>query len=364
MRSTFRCFAFVACLVCSRGVGAEPEAPKVENPEATAAKHVVRLIETQSLGKWAIDDARAKQLLQAFIARLDPHKLIFLQSDWTEFQEHEKLLDDQLKAGDLSFVKQVFRRFHLRAGESHLLGLGALDQEHDFTAEDVWPFPFADFAGDRLAIAERWRLRLKGEILFEKANDSSLEAAKAFLRERYENSDLHRRCMTVNYLESSIIDVLCSICDPEQAYLGPEENPSQFTKGLIGPKYVLNLRLWPLRLDRPCIREVAPARYYIQQIPVLQHADLHRLIAWDLVAMRPPAGKTQHLVGICHYEPWALSRALEACGNSPEVVLELQHPTTLERKSVTWPQSEKKNKVTPFAHFGPLKPQPQSVLVK
>lgn len=364
MPTPMRWFVFVAYLVCSRGIGAEPAVPKTDNPEATAAKHVVRLLENESLGKWVIDDARAKQLLQSFIARLDPHKLICLQSDWMEFQEQEKLLDDQLRAGDLSFVKQVYRRFHLRAGEAHQLAMGALEQKHDFTTDDVWPFPCDDFARDKAALAERWRLRLKGEILFEKANDSTLEEAKMFLRERYENSDLYRRCLTEDYLESSFIDKLCNTCDGDQGYYSPDEQLQYNNKTVRGPKYTLNLLLVPVHFDRPCIRGLGYLHFATKQTPTVRTADLPNLINWEVVAIRTTAGKTHHLVGIWQYEPWAFARAIAAVGDSPEVVLELQHPATLQRKSVAWTQSEKTKLTTNFAHFAPLKPQPQSVLIK
>lgn len=84
MRTPLRWFVFVACLLCSRWIGAEPALPKTDNPEARAAKLLVRLLETESLGKRAIDDARAKQLLQSFMALLDPQKVILLQSERTE----------------------------------------------------------------------------------------------------------------------------------------------------------------------------------------------------------------------------------------------------------------------------------------
>lgn len=362
MHTPSRWIALVACLFSASATGAEPAADKIDNPEALAAKTVVRILETAPLVKSTIDDAQAKELLQSFIARLDPHKLIFLQSDWSEFQEHEKLLDDQLRAGDLSFVKRLYRRFHLRAGEGHRLAMRALEEKHDFTTDEVWPFPYADFARDNSALAERWRLRLKGEILFEKANESSLAEAQTFLRERYENSDLHRRCLTENYLESSLIDELCKFGGPWQGYDGPDEN--LYFKSLRGPKYALNLRLWPLRQDRPCIRDMGLMQFTTRQTPTLRNTDFPTLIGWDVVALRTAAGKTHHLVGICQFEPWALQRVVTAVGDSRDVILELQHPATLQRTSVLWTQSEKKNQRSLFAQFKALSPQPQSVLVK
>lgn len=357
MRTHVHCVLLVVLLGC-QAIAVEPAAAPADL-ETQAAKIAAHSLETQGLIKWPVDDTRAKLLLHAFIAQLDPHKLVFLRSDWAEFQEHEKQLDEQIKAKDLSLVKRVFERFHTRAAAAHNLALAALAQKHDWTTDDVWPFPYADYAADKAALAERWRLRLKGEILFEKANDSSLDAALAFLRQRYETSDLHRRCLTENYLQSSLIDQLCKTCDPQQGYLGPEEN--LYFKSLRGPKYTLNLRL-QAHQDRATIQPTVQY-YVIQRSPTLRLADYPNLFGWDLVAIRD-GGKTHHLVGIHNYEPWALQRAIVAIGNSQEVILELQHPQTMQRKTFAWQQTEKKSKFSSLAHLPPLSPRPRETPAK
>lgn len=358
MRTHTRCVVLLTLLACRAAITAEPATPPPD-PEAQAAKVAAHLLETQGLVNWPVDDARAKLLLQRFIAHLDPHKLIFFRSDWVEFQEQEKVLDDQIKAKDLSFAKRVFERFHTRAAAAHELAIAALSPKHDWTTDEVWPFPYTDYAADKAALAERWRLRLKGEILFEKANDSSLESAVAFLRQRYETSDLHRRCLTEDYLQSTLIDQLCKACDPEHGYLGPDEN--LYFKSLRGPKYTLNLRL-QAHQDRASIRP-AVQYYVIHQMPTLRLADYPNLFGWDLVAIRD-GGKTHHLVGVHNYEPWALQRVIVAVGNSLEVTLELQHPQTMQRKSVAWQQAEKKSRLSSFAFLPPLSPRPRETPAK
>lgn len=361
MHTLVRPVGVLLLLGCTVAIAAEPPATQPD-PEAQAAKVVALLLETQGVVRWPVDDARAKLLLHAFIAHLDPHKLIFWQSDWAEFQEQEKLLDDQIKAQDLSFVKRVFERFHSRAAVAHQLALQASEQKHDWTSDEAWPFAYTDYAADKAALAERWRLRLKGEILFEKANESSLESAVAFLRQRYETSDLHRRCLTEDYLQSTLIDQLCKTCDPRQLYLSPEETLIFNDRLLRGPKYRLNLLL-QAHQDRPSIRPTV--NYYkIQKLPTLRLADYPDLYGWDLVAIRAPGGQTHHLVGIQNYEPWALQRAIVAVGNSPEVILELQHPRTMLRKSVAWQQADNQGRLSVFAVLPALSPRPPEPTAK
>jgi hypothetical protein len=328
---------------------AAPELPQVaaqqvEVETARAAKVVVHLLEKQALAKWTVDDARAKELLRALIAQLDPHRLYFLAADWQEFAGHETSLDDQLKAGDLSFVKLVLQRFHLRAAAVQPLIQRALQENHDFTREEFWPFPYAGFARNQTELEERWRLRIKGELLFEKANETSLGDATKFLQQRYDTLALHQRSLSESYLQATYLDLLCKVCDRQQGYLGEDEFSHFRGKAYRGPKYTLNLRLWPWHQDRPKVWSV-----------ISHQVDPEELVGWDVVAIRTLGGPTHHLVGVGNYEPWPLQRAVNAIGDSAEVVLELQHPNTLQRKSLLWPQTEVKSGSTRI-YIAPLQP--------
>jgi hypothetical protein len=317
------------------------------DPEATAAKLVIRLLETESLKKWPVDDARATQLLKAFVAHLDPQRLYFLQSDWTEFQTHEKSLDNQLREGDLSFVKLVLQRFRTRAREAQKLTTTALQTKHDFTLDETWPFPYDGFAVDQGALAERWRLRIKGELLFERANDSTPAEAVSFLKQRYDNSWLHIQSVTEDRAQEIFLDALCNSIDPHQNYFSPDFLDSmRVIISLRWPKYWSNLRLVPLREGVPHIRGLT--------LPLAGLAGQEEFIGWDLVAIRAGAA-THHLVGACNYEADALRRALVAGGKFSEVILELQHPQTLQRKSLAWTQTKSPDSGG-FSYPGPLKP--------
>ena len=312
----------VASCFASSTLATEPR-----NYETMTARLVVVLLETQSLAKWRVDDALGKKLLAEYIARLDPHKLYFLDSDWREFQKRESSLDDQLKAGDLSFVKLVGERLKTRTAEAHELTQRALQAKHDFTLDETWPFPFDGFAADRAQLAERWRLRIKGETLFERANNASLPEATRFLQGRYESAQGQLKAFGIDVLQGLYFETLCKICSPHDEYWSEALMETMRGSSLGRLTHSPRLRLTPDG-DRVVIRDILP--------PHNDAKTLREIYGWHLIAVHAEPNKVCHMVGIQYYDPQRTS-VWQQLRDATDVTLELQHPKTMQRKTITWP---------------------------
>jgi carboxyl-terminal processing protease len=133
------------------------------------------------LAKPEINDELSKKLFQRFLKDLDPAKLYFLKSDIEEFKKHETELDDQLLQGDISFAYTVYDRFVTRFGERMKLIEELVNDRHDFTVKEYLPTEFDDleFARGEDELRERWRKRIKFDLLIQRLGSKPVAKASA-----------------------------------------------------------------------------------------------------------------------------------------------------------------------------------------
>ena len=117
---------------------------------------------------------------------LDPAKLYFLKSDIEEFKKDESDLDDQLHDGDLDFAYKVYERFTQRVEERQKLIDELVNGKHDFTAKESLDTDYdkLDYASNQDEVRERWRKRIKFDLLMQKVAEKPLpddEAKKKVL---------------------------------------------------------------------------------------------------------------------------------------------------------------------------------------
>ncbi len=149
---------------------AELNAPKA--PDRQVALLISALLREDHLSKRGLDDEMSHRCLTSFLKTLDPMKIYFLQSDVAEFQKDRDNLDDMLLRGDISFGHRVFKRYLQRVDERMKDVDELLKGEFDFTLDEkiVIDPDAARYAVDAKEAKERWRKRLKLDILALKAS--------------------------------------------------------------------------------------------------------------------------------------------------------------------------------------------------
>src|SRR5262249_52763689 len=123
---------------------------------------------------------------------LDPQKVYFEKADVDEFQGQAKTLDDKIKEGNLDFAQLVFDRYMKRADERLATVLELLKEKPDFTVdESINDDPEqVDYPANGAEAKERWRKRIKFDLLQLKLDKIEGEEAANRLRIRYR--DRHR----------------------------------------------------------------------------------------------------------------------------------------------------------------------------
>ena len=120
----------------------------------------------------------------------------------------------------MSFALLAGRTFTRRVQQATKWGEAFLSNEHDFNADEEFDLKPEQFPVGMRALRERWRLRVKHDLLAQRAIGLTEQQAVEKLRARYrriarENSDSDERELLELFLDS-----LARTYDPHSAYLG------------------------------------------------------------------------------------------------------------------------------------------------
>jgi carboxyl-terminal processing protease len=197
--------------------------------DAKVALRVSEFLQEGHVSRYKLDDEISRRmfrtLLMERIGGLDPTKVYFTAADIEEFRKHETTLDDEILKGDLSFAYQVLERFRQRMKERLVLVEEFVNAEHDFAADEFLSTDYdkIDYATTQEEMRERWRKKVKLDLLQQRLEKKPLPEAEQKLRvlKRYRNlSDTWGRTDSDEVLEI-YLNALTTSFDPHTNYMSP-----------------------------------------------------------------------------------------------------------------------------------------------
>ncbi|MHC4405652.1 MAG: S41 family peptidase, partial [Planctomycetota bacterium] len=211
-------------LVCS-GLRPTAGAEKLEpGPrDGWTAKAVAKLLDGSHLSRHPLDDQISERCLNLFLETLDPWKMYLEQSDVDAFMLQKNDLDDQVRRGDTRFAYTVFHTLLERADQRVKLAEELLGIRHDFGLDEkVLIDPdLTRYARSKEEAREKWRKRVKLDLLSLKADGIEGEKAVQKLSRRY-RSRLQRLHQTNNDdLLEIFLTALATAFDPHSGYMSP-----------------------------------------------------------------------------------------------------------------------------------------------
>lgn len=220
-RSTFRPLTLVAIMgLLVVVLGAQAPAPTPV--DQLTAQVVVQLVEQGHMAKPKIDDATAKKWCKNFLKKLDPQKVYFEKGDINEFMAEATTLDDKIREGNIDFARKVFDRFLKRSDERLATVKEFLAQKPDFTKDesiDDDPDRY-DFPANADEAKERWRKRIKLDLLLLKTNDKVVgEDAVKKLTIRYKDRSRMFHQFDTSELLEVYLTALTETFDPHSSYM-------------------------------------------------------------------------------------------------------------------------------------------------
>jgi carboxyl-terminal processing protease len=219
------------------GTPAWGEAKAPSEDERKAAQIVGRLMERGHISRHKVDDEISQRMFKAYLRIYDPLKLYFLQSDVDEFQAQSNKLDDDIKGSNaapgraadadvprMNFAFDVYNRFLQRLDESIVWANEFADAEHDFNKEEsiVVDPKSAEYAKTSEEAKERWRARIKYELLTFIVDGKTLAEARERIHKRYRNLKTRWHELDSGEVVEMYLSTLTSSFDPHSTYMSPE----------------------------------------------------------------------------------------------------------------------------------------------
>ncbi|HID76398.1 MAG TPA: tail-specific protease, partial [Planctomycetaceae bacterium] len=200
---------------------AEPVAPTARDRQI--ALIVRELLKREHLTKRDVDDEISERCLTTFLKTLDPAKVYFYQQDVDAFMRHKDDLDDQIKRGDVGFAYDVFATFLKRVDQR----VGWVDEllrmKHDFTVQEqmVIDPDIATYASSEAEAREKWRKRIKYDLLVLKADGIEGQEAIDKLTRRYHSFGRRMHQTDNDELLEMYLTSLTTAYDPHTTYMSP-----------------------------------------------------------------------------------------------------------------------------------------------
>ena len=184
---------------------------------------VAHLMDRDHLSDLRVDDKTSQRAFEKFIESLDAMKLFFLQSDIDEFSRERFSIDDYVKKGELGWARKVFDRFLQRVKERIAVAQQYVDAEHNFTLDETMvrdPDKMV-YATSVAEANERWRKRVKYDMLLQITDDVTQEEAIEKLHKRYRSIRRNWEQTDSDELLEMFLSALTMSFDPHSSYMSP-----------------------------------------------------------------------------------------------------------------------------------------------
>jgi carboxyl-terminal processing protease len=202
-------------------VSARPDDPSRED-RRIAIMVASRLNQTH-LSEMRIDDEISRRAFEMFLKTLDPMKLFFLQSDVDELAVDKESIDDHVKSGNVRLAKRIFDRFLERVVQRIAVAQTYVDQEHDFTIDEtmVRDPDKMTYATSTDEADERWRKRVKYDMLSQIADDVEYDEVVEKLHKRYRGIRRNWEQTDNDELLEMFLTSITMSFDPHSSYMAP-----------------------------------------------------------------------------------------------------------------------------------------------
>jgi len=202
-------------------VQADPTGPRPSDRHV--AFIVTTLLPREHLTRHPLDGEISQRMLQLFLKSLDPMKMYFMQSDIDGLMAHQNELVDKVRKGDISLAYKIFGLYLQRLDERVQMVDEILKVDPDFTLKEtiVIDRDAARYSADLNDAREKWRKRIKYELLSLKVDKTEGQAAKDKLTRRYHSLSKRMHQTDAEELLEMYLNAMTSSFDPHTNYMSP-----------------------------------------------------------------------------------------------------------------------------------------------
>ena len=192
--------------------------------EQETAKLVASMISKYHISQKPLDDRISAMLVSRFVKELDPQKLYFLKSDVDDLARYRDHLDELLKVGKVDFAHEVFALYLKRLDERLAVAQKFIDVPHDFSIDESLSVDGDDlpWAADVKEANERWRKRIKYDLLTLHFEKTAVDDGRKRLHKRYDTLKKYWHNTEDNEVLEMFLSSLAHCFDPHSSYMSPQ----------------------------------------------------------------------------------------------------------------------------------------------
>ncbi|QDU62751.1 Tail-specific protease precursor [Planctomycetes bacterium Pan216] len=187
------------------------------------ARRVCLIMQQGHISGLAIDDTISRRVHGHFLEMFDPLKLYFMQEDIDGFENGVLNHDEDTIQGDLTFPFAVYQRFLKRLDQRVGWAREFAKNDFDFDKEEeiVLDPDTATYAKTEEESKDRWRRRVKYELLQLMIDGKTEEEARERIDRRYRNHKRRWHQINNEELAEMFLTSVANSFDPHSAYMSP-----------------------------------------------------------------------------------------------------------------------------------------------
>ncbi len=191
-----------------------------------ATEIILHIIDTYHYKKKPLDDELSSEILDNYLASLDPNRSFFLQSDITSFDTYRYLFDDALEEANLDLAFEIFKIYRQRVHERVDQALQLLKTEFDLSLAEDYQFDRRDepWAASEEALNETWRKRVKNDYLNLKLANKAADEIASTLKRRYQRLKTSTFQLDSNDVFQTFINAYTTSIEPHTRYFSPRSS--------------------------------------------------------------------------------------------------------------------------------------------
>ena len=193
--------------------------------EKTVSRLIAKLMQRDHLSRKPLDDKISQRAFDMYIKMLDPMKVYFLQSDVDEFSSKWRdSIDDNMEKGEYEIAFEIYKRFLQRVDERSQLAVELVDSTFDYTLDEEIATDKEDvkFATNDDEVRDRWRKRIKYNLMVLKNDKDSKVDPKEKLKKRYDAYAKRMHQTDNGDVVEMYVTAITTSFDPHTAYMSKE----------------------------------------------------------------------------------------------------------------------------------------------
>lgn len=194
--------------------------------QARSTAMISELVSNYHYSRPKLDDSLSSAMLDRYIESLDPNKHFFMVGDVQSFEEYRYRLDDAFKGADTTPAFEMYNVYKLRVKQRIKHALELLEREFDFSKPETFLVEYEGepWAEDQAGLDERWRKRVKNDVLSLRLSGKKDSDIRDTLRKRYERVRRLSEQQSVDDVYQVFVNAYTNSIDPHTTYFSPHNS--------------------------------------------------------------------------------------------------------------------------------------------